>query len=182
MSKVDLSIFNPQDGLDRGKSKFVEICWYLIKIIFFLSAIPWPNLVKRWILSFFGAQIGKGVIIKPRVNIHFPWKLIIGDYSWIGEEVFILNFEPVIIGDNCCVSQRTFLCGGNHDYKDQSFKYRNGPITIEDGAWVGAQTFIAPNVIIGKEAVITAGSIVYSSLPELKVCSGNPCKVIKDRY
>jgi acetyltransferase-like isoleucine patch superfamily enzyme len=53
---------------------------------------------------------------------------------------------------------------------------------IADGAWVGAQTFVAPNVQIGKEAVITAGSIVTRSLPEGMICSGNPCKARKPRY
>lgn len=182
MKKIDLSKFNSRAGLDRGRSRFVEICWYIIKIIFFLSAIPWPNRIKRIILLVFGAQVGNGVIIKPRVNIHFPWKLSIGNNSWIGEEVFILNFEPISIGDNVCVSQRAFLCGGNHDYKEPTFRYRNGPIVLEDEAWVGAQTFIAPNVIIEKGAVVTAGSIVYQSQPADKVCSGNPCKPIKERY
>jgi len=182
MTRVDLSSFNANEGLDRDRSKLIEICWYLFKIVFFLSTFPWPNVLKKIILSAFGAKIGIGVIIKPRVNIHFPWKLIVGNYTWIGEEAFLLNFELISIGDNVCVSQRAFLCGGNHDYKDPTFKYKNGPITIKDGAWIGAQAFIAPNVIIEKGAVITAGSVVYKTQPSYMICTGNPCRPIKDRY
>jgi putative colanic acid biosynthesis acetyltransferase WcaF len=121
-------------------------------------------------------------VIKPRVNIHLPWKLVIGDYTWIGEEVFILNFEPVTIGSNCCISQRAFLCTGNHDYRDIAMSYRNAPIRIEDGAWVGAQCFVGPGVIMAREAVATAGSIVLKNLPEAMICSGNPCVHLKPRW
>lgn len=182
MQKTKLQTLNSTDGLDRGSSRIIELCWYIIKMVIFLSAFPWPNGLKSKILKLYGAKVGHGVIIKPRVNIHFPWKLDIGNYTWIGEEVFILNFEPIVIGSNVCISQRSFLCGGNHDFRDPSFKYRNGPIRIKDESWVGAQVFIAPNVIIKEGAVITAGSVVYSDQPEYMVCSGNPCKALKNRY
>lgn len=179
---VDLSKFDQTSGLDRGRPRLVEILWYITKMVFFLSAFPWPSSLKRFLLVSFGAKIGKDVIVKPRVNIHFPWKLIIGNNSWIGEEVFILNFEPIEIGSNVCISQRAFLCGGNHDFRDPTFKYRNGSITIKDEAWVGAQSFIAPNVVINQGVVITAGSIVYSNLSKNMICSGNPCVELKGRY
>jgi putative colanic acid biosynthesis acetyltransferase WcaF len=133
-------------------------------------------------LRWFGAKVGQGVYIKPRVNIHLPWKLAIGDHTWIGEEVFILNFEPVTIGEHCCISQRAFLCTGNHDYRDPAMSYRNAPITIGPGAWVGAQVFVAPGVTVGSEAVVTAGSVVVTDLPAAMVCSGNPCAPRKPRW
>lgn len=178
----DLSRFNPNDGMERGKPLIIEFFWYLTKMFFFLSSFPWPYRLKIGILRFFGAKVGDGVIIKPRVNIHFPWKLDIGNHSWIGEEVFILNFEKITIGNHVCISQRAFLCGGNHDYKDQTFKYRNGPIIIRDGAWIGAQTFIAANVEINENCVVTAASVVYQNQPENSICSGNPCDVKKERW
>ena len=131
--------------------------------------------MKRGLLRVFGARIGRGVVIKPRVNVHFPWKLEIGDHAWIGEEVFILNLEPVTIGMHCCISQRAFLCTGNHDYRAEDMRYRNRPIFIADGGWVGAQVFIGPGVIIGRETVITAGSVVTRDQPPQMVCGGNPC-------
>jgi len=181
-SKVKLQNFNPSDGLDRGASKVKEISWYLIKWFFFLSALPYPNSLKASLLRCFGAKVGKGVVIKPRVNIHMPWKLEIGDHTWIGEEAFLLNFEPLIIGNNVCVSQRAFLCGGNHNYKIAEMPYRNGPITLEDGCWVGASCFVSPNVIIGVDCVVSACSVVRTSLPSNTVCEGNPAKPIKPRW
>jgi putative colanic acid biosynthesis acetyltransferase WcaF len=126
--------------------------------------------------------VGRGVVIKPRVNIHLPWKLVVGDFAWIGEEVFILNFEQVTIGTHCCISQRAFLCTGNHDFRQPDMPYRNRPITIEDGAWVGAQAFVAPGVTIGSDTVVTAGSVVTKSQPPQMVCGGNPCFPTKPRW
>lgn len=182
MSRVEHYNFDSSYGLNRGASKFKELFWYMIKVFFFLSAMPYPSPFKCWLLRFFGATVGEGLVIKPRVNIHFPWKLIIGDYVWIGEEAFLLNFEPLVIGSNVCISQRTFLCGGNHDYKIPSMPYRNGPITLEDGCWVGANCFVGPNVVIGMDTIISAGSVVTKSLPCNGVYRGNPVEYIKNRW
>lgn len=181
-SLTRLDTFDANVGLDRGRSKLIEIIWYLFKMAFILNAFPWPQGIKHFILKLFGAKIGIGVVIKPRVNIHFPWKLTIEEYAWIGEECFILNFEPVIIGAHACVSQRTFLCGGNHDFRSPNFEYRNAPIQIGTGTWVGAQTFVGPGIEIGSNSVVAAGSIVTKSLPSNRICSGNPCTVKSNRW
>src|ERR1044072_6544704 len=98
MTRVRNDLFDSTKGLERGRAGWIEAVWYLVKCAFFLSAFPWPSGLKRSLLRIFGAQIGVGVVIKPRVNIHLPWKLAIGNHTWIGEEVFILNMEPVQIG------------------------------------------------------------------------------------
>lgn len=175
-------LFNPRQGLDRGRSRLVEAMWYLCKCFLFLTPLPVPSQFKCSVLRLFGARIGKGVVIKPQVKILFPWKLTVGDHAWIGEEVFILNFEPVTIGAHCCISQRAFLCGGSHNYRQPEMPYRNGPISVKDGAWVGAQVFVAPGVTIGVETVVTAGSVVTRDLPSKMVCSGYPCLPFKERW
>lgn len=182
MTRVRNDLFDPAIGLDRGRPKPVEAAWYLLKCLVFLTPLPFPSAIKRNVLRWFGAHIGCGVVIKPRVNIHFPWKLSVGDHAWIGEEVFILNFEPVTIGAHCCISQRVFLCAGNHDYRQPNMPYRNQPVVVEDGAWVGAQTFVAPGVTIGCEAVIAAGSVVAHDQPARMVCAGNPSVPVKSRW
>lgn len=181
-SKVRLNEFDGSAGLERGATKLKEITWYVFKILFFLSAFPFPNALKATLLRIFGAKVGKNVKIKPRVNIHFPWKLEVGNNVWIGEEVFILNFEKLRIGNNVCLSQRAFLCGGNHDYRIASMPFRNGPINLEDGCWVGATCFIGPNVTIGVDTVLTAGSVVTSSVRENLVCKRNPPEFEKARW
>lgn len=182
MTRVRNDLFDPTKGLVRGRPRWFEAIWYLLKCAFFLSPFPWPSRLRVFLMRCFGAKVGTGVYLKPRVNIHFPWKLEIGDHAWIGEEVFILNFEPVRIGAHACISQRVFLCAGNHDYRDPAMSYRNQPITIDDGAWVGAQSFVGPGVTVGEDAVVTAGSVVTHSLPADMICSGNPCVPVKARW
>lgn len=174
MTRMRLDLFDASRNLDRGRSVAFEAVWYVCKVVFFLSALPWPSSLKCALLRFFGATIGAGVVIKPRVNIHLPWRLEIGDHSWIGEEVFILNFAMVRIGAHACVSQRAFLCTGNHDFRDPAFAFRSAPVTVGDGAWVGAGVFVAPGVEIGDETVVAAGSVVHKTLEKGTICSGNP--------
>jgi len=169
-----LDKFNASAGFDRGRSVFVFSFWWLFKCLFFSTSLPWPSNLKVGILRLFGARLGCGVVIKPRVNIHFPWRLVVGDFVWLGEEVNIFNFELVKIGSNACISQQVFLCAAGHDYRDPAFSYRNAPISIGDGVWLQARVFVCPGVSVGDEVVVTACSFVKSDLPANRVCSGNP--------
>ena len=180
--KTRLDRFDPRDGLKRGRSKPIEAAWYLCKLIFFVSYIPWPYSIKAMVLRLYGARVGHGLVIKPRVNIHLPWKLELGDYVWIGEDSFLLNFEPIIVGSHSCISQRVFLCTGNHDFRDPHFGYRNAPIMIGSGVWIGAGSIVCPGVSIGDEAVAFAGSVVTSNIPENIMVAGNPARPRGERW
>jgi len=182
VSRVSLKDFDPKNGLNRGAGRIKEILWYIIKVLFFLTALPYPSSFKVWLLKSFGAKVGNGVVLKPRINIHFPWKLVIGNHVWIGEEAFLLNFEMLSIGNNVCISQRSFLCGGNHDFRNLEMPFRNGPITLKDGCWVGACCFIGPNVTIGEDTVITVGSVVTSDQGQALVVTQPPKYTSKPRW
>lgn len=181
-SRVSLGDFNPAVGFKRGASALKLTLWYLAKMLFFLNAFPFPSSLKVKILRSFGAKVGEGVVIKPRVNIHFPWKLNIGDHVWIGEECFILNFEPINIGSNVCVSQRVFLCAGNHDYRHPAMPYRNAPITLQDGCWVGACSFVSPGSVIGVDSIIAACSVVSGITDANSVYKGPAACRVKSRW
>lgn len=182
MTKVRQDLFDNTVGYVRGRPFWVMGLWQVAKSFFFITGFPWPSGLKCYLLRVFGAKIGRGVIIKPRVSIHLPWKLTLHDWSLLGEEAYILNMEPVEIGAHACVSQRAFLCTGNHDYKKPTVPYRNRPIFIGSGAWVGASVFVAPGVNVGSECVISACSVVMGDLPAAMVCGGNPCVPIKARW
>lgn len=181
-SRVRLAGFDPRVNFVRGAGPIKFFLWYLIKISIFLTAFPFPSRFKVWILRKFGAQVGRGVVLKPRINVHFPWKLDVGDDVWIGEEVCILNFEKIAIGNNVCISQRVFLCAGNHDFKDPTMPYRNGPITLQDGCWIGACSFVSPGTSIGFDTVVSACSVVSGELRPNGVYRGNPLLRIKERW
>ncbi|MFC2153518.1 WcaF family extracellular polysaccharide biosynthesis acetyltransferase [Actinomycetota bacterium] len=179
MATQDLSRFAP--SLDRGRPRYVEAVWHVMNALFFQSALPWPSALKRAILRLFGASVGTGVVIRSRTTIHMPWKLTIGDNSWIGFDCFLLNLEPIVIGTNCAISHRVFLCTGNHDYRSATFDYVGAPISLQDEVWVGSQTFVGPGVTVNSRAVISAGSVVLADQPTGMVCSGNPCTPQRER-
>src|SRR5690349_16550535 len=105
---VRLDKFDKTIGMVRGKPFWYEAVWYLVKCAFFLSAVPWPSRLKRWLLVRFGANVGTGLVLRPRVNFHMPWKLTIGDHCWIGEGCEFLSLEPIALADHVVVSHRAY--------------------------------------------------------------------------
>jgi putative colanic acid biosynthesis acetyltransferase WcaF len=178
---MDLLAFEANKAdFDRGAPRWKEALWGLVRILFFLSPWPWPSAFKAALLRSFGAEIGRGVVIRPRVHITFPWRLKVGDHSWIGEEVLILNLAPVHIGAHCCLSQRAFLCTGSHDFRAASFPLVTAPIQILDRSWIAAGCFVAPGLTVGPDAMASAGSVVTRDIPRLSIVAGNPAKPIRE--
>lgn len=165
----------------RGKNVLLVQLWWFTQASFFSLS---PQFMYRWrnfLLRCFGAEIGKGVIIRPTVRITYPWKLKVGDYSWIGDDVNLYTLGEIILGKNVVVSQKCYLCTGSHDYSSEDFAIFAKPILIEDQAWVATDVFVAPGVTIGRGAVVGARSSVYRDIPKGMVCIGNPAKPIKPR-
>lgn len=177
---IDLSTFrNPR--FDRGALRWKEFCWLLVSAFFFRHSLSlWNGAKIRW-LRIFGAKIGKGVLIKPQVQIKFPWKLVIGDHVWIGENVWIDNLAPVNIGSNVCISQGAYLFTGNHDYKKTTFDLIVKPVTVEEGAWIGAKAIVCPGIKVGSHAVLTAGSVATGNLEAFSIYQGNPAVEVRRR-
>ncbi|MCX2433204.1 WcaF family extracellular polysaccharide biosynthesis acetyltransferase [Pedobacter sp. GR22-10] len=174
LSKFDIGDYN-------AGTKWKIILWYPINYFIFNSSIPWPNMFKSWLLRLFGARIGTGLIIKPRVIIKNPQKLIIGDNCWLGESVWIDNLDKVTLGDNVCISQGAMLLTGNHDYSKMDFPYRLGAITLADGVWIGAKSVVCPGITCLSHAILTVNSVATKNLEPRKIYSGNPAVYLRDR-
>lgn len=180
MKTTDLSSFTT-GNFDKGAGFIKQTLWYFINALFVRASWNPFMGIKIALLKAFGAKIGKGLIIKNNVCIKFPWKITIGDNVWLGEYAWIDNLDYVTIGSNVCISQGALLLTGNHDYTRPSFDYRNAPIVIEDGAWVGAKTVICPGVTVHSHAILTVGSIATKDMEEYSIYKGNPAIKIRDR-
>ena len=177
--KTNLSSFN-NSWYQAGGNLITRLLWYFTNAIFINSAFPLSG-VKVVLLKIFGAKIGKGVLIKPHVNIKYPWRLKIGNYVWIGEKVWIDNLADVTIEDHVCISQGAMLLCGNHDYKKTTFDLMVGNIYLKQGAWIGAQSVVCPGVVVGEHAVLSVGSVASKDMEPYWIYRGNPAEKIKQR-
>lgn len=178
MVKRNLSIFKDNSSSKKGiKWRIRSWSWAFINRTYF-SSIFCPNALRCMLLRFWGAKIGSNLVIRRGIRIYFPWKLIIGDDCWIGEEVWFINHEIVVIGSNVCISQRSIICTGGHDYRSASLEYSHKPIEIKDGAWVCLDAKVLPGVTIGECSIVSAGEIARKSVPDYSMLVGGEIRQI----
>jgi putative colanic acid biosynthesis acetyltransferase WcaF len=184
--KVDLRLFSTRAGLASGDDKGgrgigVRAAWMAVNAIVFLNPLLSAYSFKAWVLRKFGAQIGQGVVIKPSVNIKYPWFLTIGDYSWIGERAWLDCTSPLSIGRHAVISQGVYLCCGTHDWEDPGMGSIQTPIVVEDGAWIAAFARIAGGVTIGQETMVAMGAVVFTDTEPRGTYRGNPAQRVGRR-
>ncbi len=180
MAKVDLASFSTGD-FDKGAGFVKQTLWFFMSALFVRASWNPFMGIKIFLLRAFGARIGKGLVIKNNVTVKFPWKLTVGDNCWLGEHCWIDNLDNVVIGSNVCISQGAMLLTGNHDYTVASMPYRNAPIRIEDGAWIGAQATVCPGVTAHAQSILTVGSVATKDMAENGVYQGNPAVCVRKR-
>ncbi|MQT95698.1 putative colanic acid biosynthesis acetyltransferase [Pseudomonas helleri] len=165
----------------RGRSSFVCQAWWLVQSLLFSTS---PQFLYGWrvfLLRLFGAKIGKNVIIRPSVRVTYPWKLTIGDNSWIGDNVELYTLGEINIGNNTVISQRSYICTGSHDFTEIDFPIYAKAINIHDSVWLATDVFVSPGVTIHQNAVVGARSSVFNDLAADYVYIGSPAKPIKPR-
>lgn len=175
LQKYDNSWYSP------GRSKSTQVLWFMINALFFINPLNPLSSLKIWLLRLFGARIGKGVVIKPAVNIKYPWHLEIADDCWVGERVWIDCLTKVSIGPNVSISQGAMLLTGNHNYRSPTFDLIVKEIVLEEGVWIGAQSTVCPGVRCGSHSVLTVGSVATKDLEPYTIYQGNPAVAVKER-
>ena len=119
---VDLARY-AEPVIPGNRSVAWRIAWHLVSALVFQSALVLPSRWKAAVLRCFGARIGRGLVIKPRVSVKYPWFLELGDHVWLGEGVWIDNHTTVAVGSHVCISQGAYLFTGNHDWNDPLFRF-----------------------------------------------------------
>lgn len=149
---------------DKGRGFAVQALWVAVSTLIF-AQVWCPSRLRCAILRLFGAQIGNGVLIRHRVTVQWPWKLTIGDNSWVGTGAELANLDNIVIGSDVCISQHVFLCTGSHDRTSETFEFDNAPIVIEDGVWICARSTVLRGVTVGANSVIGATTLVHRDIP-----------------
>jgi putative colanic acid biosynthesis acetyltransferase WcaF len=155
--------------------------WGLVELL--LVANPWQisSRLRRAALVAFGAHIGRGVLLRPRLRVRFPWKLSIGDRSWIGEDVWLHNQDQLTIGSDAVVSQGTFVTTGSHAHR-RDMALVTAPVVIGDGAWVTARCIVLGGSRIGRSALVTPGTVVSGDVPAGMVFGQGNGRVLRPRF
>ena len=174
LSRFDNSRYNPGP-------RWKIILWFLANSVFLNTYLPIPMFIKRSVLQLFGTKMGAGVVIKPAVNIKYPWLLSIGNHVWIGEQVWIDNLSEVVLSDHVCLSQGAMLLTGNHDYSVPAFDLTTRPITLADGVWIGAKAVVCSGVRCESHAVLAVNSVATRSLDAYGIYQGNPAVLVRKR-
>jgi putative colanic acid biosynthesis acetyltransferase WcaF len=180
MQQTDLSTYD-NSPYHPGGTAIKRFLWYYLNALFLKTSLLPSNSFKTLLLRAFGAKIGKNVVIKPGVNVKYPWQLSIGNETWIGENVWIDCLVPTIIGNNVCISQGAVLLTGNHNYKKITFDLITSGVVLEDGVWIGACALISPGVRAASHAVLTSGSVATKNMEAYAIYQGNPAIKIRSR-
>jgi len=101
-----------------------------------------------------GVTIGRNVSIGYDcvVETSYPWLVSIGDYVNIGMRVTIIGH-----------------------FRDMASRDRHArTVEIDDYAFIGPGVIILPNVKIGRGSVVSAGSVVNTTIPPFVLAHGNP--------
>jgi putative colanic acid biosynthesis acetyltransferase WcaF len=176
LASFDNSWYSP------GRSLPVRALWLLVSALFFLTSLPWPSRLKAALLRAFGARIGKGVVVKPRVNVKYPWNLSVGDHAWLGEGVWLDTLAPVRIGADACLSQGAMVETGNHDWSRPTFDLVVKEVVIEEGAWMAVRSLALPGARLASHAVLGAGSVLSGDTEPFGVYLGVPARKTGERF
>ena len=121
-----------QSWFDAGRPKCVIMVWWCLQAVCFPLTLHAWHAPRIWLLRRFGATIGQGVVIRPTARFTYPWKITIGDHSWIGDDVVFYSLDTITIGQHCVISQKRYVCTGSHKWRDPQFGLVIAPVVSEN--------------------------------------------------
>ncbi|MDX2116487.1 MAG: putative colanic acid biosynthesis acetyltransferase [Planctomycetota bacterium] len=161
-------------------NKLGRLLW---RIVWALLFRPSPWFMEGWrlfLLRLFGAKFGSGRV-HPTARIWAPWRLVAGNQVYIDHDVYLYNAFGTEIGDRVVISFGSVLCTATHDYRRPDFPLTGRPIRVASDVWIAAQAFIAPGVTINDGAVVGARTFLTRDAAPWTVVSGNPAAVVSQR-
>ena len=177
---IDLSQA-PGEKASWDRPVWVVYFWAVCELLFVTNAWQISSSLRVKVLRAFGAEIGEGVVFRPRTRVKFPWKLHIGDRSWIGEGVWFHNQDHIYIANDVVISQETFLTTGSHAHRrDMALITR--PIHIEAGAWITSRCIVLGGTNVGKSALARPMTVLSGVIPPNAIVEGTVAAVQGSRF
>jgi acetyltransferase-like isoleucine patch superfamily enzyme len=125
-------------------------------------------------------------VLGERLGERYDGVLRIGDDTSIGQNFIVSCAGSMVIGSDVLISSNVHIGDAIHGYEDPDLPViaqpmSRGYIIVADGAFIGVNAVILPNVRIGRHAVVGAGAVVTRDVPDFCVVAGNPARIIR-RY
>lgn len=102
----------------------------------------------------------------------------IGDRCFINAGAMVTARESVTIGSDVALAYDAFVTDSD-DHGLEGGPTRTEPVTIEDGAWIGARAIVLPGVTVGRRSVVAAGAIVTRDVPADTLVAGQPSREVR---
>ncbi len=160
---------------------WVVASWRLCELLAVRNPFQPSSAIRAAVLRAFGARIGSRVILRPGLRVQFPWKLRIGDRSWVGEDVWLHNQDQLDIGSDVVLSQQSFVTTGSHAHRTD-MGLRTRPVVIENGVWVTARCTVLAGTRLGRSALVLPASVVSGTVPAGVIVGQGRSAVIGPRF
>ena len=174
---------------------FVNTCANILNLIYGYEGLNLlfkilPSRYIIYVITYFGGNVGKGTYIQCPLMIHNAGEnkssfsnLTIGDDSYIGRDCMFDLMGKISIGNQVTISHRavfnTHTNAGKSPLINYVLKVTSGDIEINDGTYLGSNTTVLENVVIGRKVIIGSKSLVNNNIPNKVTAYGIPCKVQK---
>lgn len=181
MQELNLKNYKNRHSL---ASKTLRMAWNVVWLILFRLTPNRLRIFNEWrvfLLRCFGAKIGKRCVVFNSCEIWQPWKLTIGDYVALSENVVCYTVDRITIGNQTTVSRDAFLCCASHDVTSPIMELTYAPITIGSNCWIAARSIVMPGRSVGDGAVVAAGAVVTKDVEPWTIVGGNPATAISKR-
>jgi acetyltransferase-like isoleucine patch superfamily enzyme len=143
--------------------------------------------VKPWLKFGTGSFVERECTIWCAAEVDSEPSLILGTNVFVGRNTYFGAWKPIRIGEDTLIGAYCYIISGNHrfaapDLPIRSQGYDGAPITIGRNVWLGAHVIVLAGVTIGDNAVIGAGSVVTSSIPNAEIWAGAPARRIRNVF
>ncbi len=137
---------------------------------------------RKIILKLFG-KVGNNFNIESDFWCDYGYNIEAGNNFYVNHNCVMLDCNKIKFGDNVLIAPNCGFYTAGHpldvDNRNKWIEYAY-PVTVGSNVWFGANTIVLPNVKIGDNVVIGAGSVVSKDIPSNVLAYGSPCRVIRE--